>query len=38
MLIPIPQYGIGIGIVTSLVLGTMLEVGCPTLGCLTSAD
>ena len=36
MLIPIPQYGIGI--VTSLVLGTMLEVGCPTLGCLTSAD
>ena len=30
------QYGIGI--VTSLVLGTMLEVGCPTLGCLTSAD
>ena len=40
MLIPIPQYGIGIGIgiVTSLVLGTTLEVGCPTLGCLTSAD
>ena len=36
MLIRIPQYGIGI--VTSLVLGTMLEVGCPTLGCLISAD
>ena len=36
MLIPIPQYGIGI--VTSLVLGTMLEVGCPALGCLTSAE
>ena len=36
MLILILQYGIGIA--TSLVLGTMLEVGCPTLGCLTSAD
>ena len=34
--IPIPQCGIGI--VTSLVLGTVLEVGCPTLDCLTSAD
>ena len=36
MLIPIPQCGIGI--VTFLVLGTMLEVTCPTLGCLTSED
>ena len=36
MLIPVPQYGIGI--VTSLVLGPILEVDCPTLGCLTSAD
>ena len=36
MLIPILRYGIGI--VTSLVLGTMLEVGRPTLDCLTSAD
>ena len=36
MLIPIPKYGIGI--VTSLVLGSTLEVRCPTLGCLTSAD